>query len=116
MSSRSTNRPTTSTSSRSEALNYALSLYRNTIIFVSHDREFISSLATRIIEIADGKITDFPGTLAEFEDFKKRRAAPRAERTDKAADRNPIMVCPLSPSETLPRDGASGRVILPAPA
>ena len=42
--------------------------------------------------------------------------APRAERTDKAADRNPIMVCPLSPSETLPRDGASGRVILPAPA
>lgn len=61
-----------------EALNYALSLYRNTIIFVSHDREFISSLATRIIEIADGKITDFPGTLAEFEDFKKRRA--RASR------------------------------------
>ena len=61
-----------------EALNYALTLYKNTIIFVSHDREFIRSLATRIIEIADGKITDFPGTLAEFEEFKKRRA--RASR------------------------------------
>jgi len=56
-----------------EALNYSLSLYPNTVIFVSHDREFISSLATRIIEISDGKVTDFPGTLAEFEDFKKRR-------------------------------------------
>ena len=57
-----------------EALNYSLTLYPNTVLFVSHDREFISSLATRIIEIADGKITDFPGTLAEYEDFKKRRA------------------------------------------
>ncbi len=61
-----------------EALNYALTLFKNTILFVSHDREFISSLATRIIEIADGTITDFPGTLEEYEDFKKRRA--RANR------------------------------------
>ncbi|MGE4564239.1 MAG: ATP-binding cassette domain-containing protein [Victivallaceae bacterium] len=57
-----------------EALNYSLTLFDNTVIFVSHDREFISSLATRIIEIADGKIIDYPGTLAEYEDFKKRRA------------------------------------------
>lgn len=56
-----------------EALNYALTLYKNTILFVSHDREFISSLATRIIEIENGKITDFPGTLAEYEDMKKSR-------------------------------------------
>jgi len=61
-----------------EALNYALTLYKNTILFVSHDREFISSLATRIIEISDGVVTDFPGTLTEYEDFKKRRA--RASR------------------------------------
>lgn len=58
-----------------EALNYSLTLFKNTVIFVSHDREFISSLATRIIEIDnDGKVIDFPGTLAEYEDFKKRRA------------------------------------------
>ena len=32
-----------------EALNYSLTLFKNTVIFVSHDREFISSLATLII-------------------------------------------------------------------
>ena len=34
-----------------EALNLALENYPGTVIFVSHDREFVSSLATRIIEI-----------------------------------------------------------------
>ena len=57
-----------------EALNYALTLYPNTVLFVSHDREFVGSLATRIIEISDGVVTDYPGTLAEYEEFKRRRA------------------------------------------
>ncbi len=57
-----------------ESLNYALTLFQNTIVFVSHDREFISSLATRIIEISENGIIDFPGTLAEFEDYKKSLA------------------------------------------
>ena len=57
-----------------EALNYSLTLFANTVIFVSHDREFIRSLATRILEIDNGKVTDYPGTLEEFEEFKKRRA------------------------------------------
>lgn len=58
-----------------EALNYALSLVTNTVIFVSHDREFINSLATRIIDITGGKIVDYPGTLAEYEDYKKKNRA-----------------------------------------
>ena len=38
-----------------ESLNSALSLYEGTILFTSHDREFISSLATRVIELkSDG--------------------------------------------------------------
>ena len=40
-----------------ESLNHALGIFEGTSIFVSHDREFISSLATRIIEIkSDGII------------------------------------------------------------
>ncbi len=49
-----------------EALNIALEKYAGTLIFVSHDREFVSSLATRIIEIRDGDIIDFRGTYEEY--------------------------------------------------
>ncbi len=49
-----------------EALNLALEYYEGTLIFVSHDREFVSSLATRIIEIKDHKLNDFHGTYDEY--------------------------------------------------
>lgn len=49
-----------------EALNLALEHYEGTLIFVSHDREFVSSLATRIVEIRNGKLNDFHGTYDEY--------------------------------------------------
>lgn len=49
-----------------ESLNLALENYPGTLIFVSHDREFVSSLATRIIEIKDKKVIDFQGTYEEY--------------------------------------------------
>ncbi len=49
-----------------EALNLALDHYEGTIIFVSHDREFVSSLATQIIEIKDQKLVNFSGTYDEY--------------------------------------------------
>lgn len=49
-----------------EALNMALTHYEGTIIFVSHDREFVSSLATQIIEIKDNKLVNFAGTYDEY--------------------------------------------------
>lgn len=49
-----------------EALNQALTKYEGTLIFVSHDREFVSSLATRVIEIKDRKLIDFQGTFDEY--------------------------------------------------
>ena len=57
-----------------EALNFALSLVEQPVIFVSHDREFVNSLATRILEIEDGKITNYPGNMSEFEAWKKQNA------------------------------------------
>ncbi|MGL5335846.1 MAG: ABC-F family ATPase, partial [Enterovibrio sp.] len=42
-----------------ESLNTALEKYQGTLFFVSHDRVFVDSLATRILEISAGKITDF---------------------------------------------------------
>lgn len=49
-----------------ESLNLALENYEGTLIFVSHDRQFVSSIATRIIEIDDGKVTDHRGTYHEY--------------------------------------------------
>ena len=49
-----------------EALNLALENYPGTLIFVSHDREFVSSLATRIIELSDNGVTDFSGTYDDY--------------------------------------------------
>ncbi len=45
-----------------EALNNALKVYEGTLIFVSHDREFVSTLANRILEIKDQKMIAFEGT------------------------------------------------------
>jgi ATPase subunit of ABC transporter with duplicated ATPase domains len=49
-----------------EALNYGLESYEGTLIFVSHDREFVSSLATRIIELTPKGVVDYLGTYEEY--------------------------------------------------
>ncbi|MEE1672480.1 ABC-F family ATPase [Agarivorans aestuarii] len=49
-----------------ESLNLALENYPGTLVFVSHDREFVSSLATRIIEMTPEGIVDFHGTYEEY--------------------------------------------------
>ncbi|GGC05734.1 putative ABC transporter ATP-binding protein YbiT [Marinobacterium zhoushanense] len=49
-----------------ESLNLALENYPGTLLFVSHDREFVSSLATRIIELTPTGIVDFHGDYEEY--------------------------------------------------
>jgi len=62
-----------------ESLNTALDRYPGTLVFVSHDREFVSSLATRVIELrpaekpgAAASVTDFRGS---YEDYLAGRTA-----------------------------------------
>ena len=50
-----------------ESLNAALERYKGTLIFVSHDREFVSSLATRIIDLRPSAA---PGGAALIVDFR----------------------------------------------
>jgi ATPase subunit of ABC transporter with duplicated ATPase domains len=50
-----------------ESLQIGLEKYPGTVIFVSHDREFVGGLATRIIELRrGGTIEDFNGTYDEY--------------------------------------------------
>ena len=50
----------------------ALQNYSGTLLFVSHDRYFIENLATRVIEISEGGITDYPG---DYEYYLWRKEA-----------------------------------------
>ncbi|MCP3980242.1 MAG: ATP-binding cassette domain-containing protein [bacterium] len=49
-----------------ESLAAALANYDGTLIFVSHDRWFVSRLASRVLEITPDGIQDFPGTYEEY--------------------------------------------------
>ncbi|MEO8040633.1 MAG: ABC-F family ATPase [Betaproteobacteria bacterium] len=49
-----------------ESLNSALEAYTGTLIFVSHDREFVSSLATRIIDLRPEGIVDYQGSYEDY--------------------------------------------------
>jgi ATPase subunit of ABC transporter with duplicated ATPase domains len=55
-----------------EALNNALKVYEGTLIFVSHDREFVSTLANRILEIKGKKMIVYEGTYDEYQTSKGR--------------------------------------------
>jgi ATPase subunit of ABC transporter with duplicated ATPase domains len=49
-----------------ESLNTALENYPGTLLFVSHDREFVSSLATRIIELTPAGVVNFSGNYEDY--------------------------------------------------
>ena len=53
-----------------ESLNLALENYPGTLIFVSHDRQFVSSLATRIVALTPEGVVDFTGN---YEDYLRSR-------------------------------------------
>ena len=68
----------------------ALNNYEGSIVFVSHDRHFVSKIANKIWEIEDHKIVEFKGSYTEWEDWKERRlaAAKTTEGKGKAAELN----------------------------
>jgi ATP-binding cassette subfamily F protein 3 len=49
----------------------ALEKFTGTVVFVSHDRYFIDKLATRVFEVADGRVNVYPGN---YEDYVWRKA------------------------------------------
>ena len=48
------------------ALNNGLIRYPETILFTSHDHQFVQTVADRVIDVVDGKIVDYKGTYDEF--------------------------------------------------
>lgn len=56
-----------------EWMEQQLKQFRGLILFVTHDRRFLESLANRIIELDRGNLLSFNGTLPEFLDFKAKQ-------------------------------------------
>jgi ATPase subunit of ABC transporter with duplicated ATPase domains len=53
-----------------EALQESLGEYQGTLLFVSHDREFVDQLATRVVIMSDTGITDWRGTYSDYRGAK----------------------------------------------
>ena len=76
----------------------ALRGFPGTVIFVSHDRHFISHLATAVLELKDGRARYLPGDYDYY----------LAKSASDAAAANPVPVPAASASERPPADGARG--------
>ncbi len=58
-----------------EWIEEAVEAYEGTLLFVSHDRYFINRFATRIWELEDGVITDYPVPFGRYKEIKEREKA-----------------------------------------
>ena len=63
-----------------ESLEDAVGRYEGTVMLVSHDREMLRALATKIWVLHDRHITEFAGGFAEWEDVSEERAHAAAVR------------------------------------
>lgn len=76
-----------------EMMEEALQHYDGTVLIVSHDRYFISQVATKIVEIRDGQLLVYAGDYhyyldkLEEEKFKAKQAKLAAEKAAKAAEK-----------------------------
>lgn len=73
-----------------EWLEDALEDYEGTLIFVSHDRYFVNKFATRIWELENGHIRDFPCGYEKYRSIKEKEAiaAPAPEKPKRSARKN----------------------------
>lgn len=51
--------------------------YQGTLILISHDREFLDNVATRIIHLDGHALADYPGNYSDFERVRAERTAHR---------------------------------------
>ncbi len=77
----------------------ALKDFNGTVIFVSHDRYFIDNLATKVLEVVDGRVDVFPGKYEEFM-WRKQNASAAAVVVSSAEPKNGIVPDTLQEADT----------------
>ncbi|MBQ6973678.1 MAG: ABC-F family ATP-binding cassette domain-containing protein [Oscillospiraceae bacterium] len=75
-----------------EWIEEAVEAFEGTLLFVSHDRYFIDRFATRIWELAEGTITDYPMNFAQYRAVKaaQEREKPAPAPAEKKRDTRPV--------------------------
>lgn len=91
----------------SESLAEALRSYDGTLIFVSHNRSFIRTLATKIWDVAEGRVEEYPGTLDEYEHARALREEGQVAKSSELSPA-PANVVPASPKADVPTSQDSG--------
>jgi ATP-binding cassette subfamily F protein 3 len=92
-----------------EVLEEALAEFPGTIVFISHDRYFINRIATRVLEVAGGVLTSYPGDYDEYLAATAREAVSEPTRSV-VVPRGPSHASPPSPArEDRPRRGEARR-------
>lgn len=76
--------------------------YRGTLVFISHDRAFLSALATRIVELDRGQLFDHPGSYDKYLENRASRFSVEAKVNSEFDKR-------LSQEETWIRKGIEAR-------
>jgi len=66
------------------ALVEALDGFGGAILFVSHDRQLLDDLATRLLVVEPGRVTDFPGTWSAWRAQREQREAESGPATTRA--------------------------------
>ncbi len=79
-----------------------LKQFSGSIVFVTHDRRFLRALATRIVEIDRGKLTDWPG---DYDNYLRRRE----ERLQAEVQANALFDKKLAQEEVWIRQGIKAR-------
>ena len=82
-----------------EVLEEALREYSGTLLFISHDRSFIDSIATRFVEVIGGVLTDYPGNYSEY--LASRIAPGNQEKSVDSPQTNTSPTKPLGKSERI---------------
>jgi ATP-binding cassette subfamily F protein 3 len=86
----------------------ALEDFGGTLIFVSHDRYFVDKLATKVIEIGNGRALLYPGTYEEFLWSRKQQESAAAPPAAPVAP--PAAPKPRRGEGGKPRSGEGGPV------
>jgi ATP-binding cassette subfamily F protein 3 len=87
----------------------ALADYPGTVVFVSHDRDFTEQLATRVIRVDNGSITEYPGDYEYYlhkveDDLRREAQAEAAERNGGKKPGKKGAAQPAAPVTADPRD------------